>query len=225
MNSISWNLLHGVKTLYFPSASSEQFSTVRRGEPVQHMMWKPPSQMAEAEQKFFFLPFPIGENQAFTVLQNQDSNSLGTVSLKKKSKGNSISFGTEQSEKQRKRLRSLLGDLNQTKLEEIFWRLFLWDNFLVLLSMHNSKHSQGNWMLQMGSKQIVLTDTASTQVQTWAWRPFLPLQQGHRVCSSPRDLTALQKGDALVHCPEPPYWETKVKMGTFSEISARREQG
>lgn len=57
MNSISWNLLHADKTLCFPSASSEQFSTVRGEEPAQHMMWKPPSQMAEAEQKHFFLAF------------------------------------------------------------------------------------------------------------------------------------------------------------------------
>lgn len=53
MNSISWNLLYAVKTLYFPSTSSEKFSAVREEKPAWHMMWKLPSQMAEAKQKHF----------------------------------------------------------------------------------------------------------------------------------------------------------------------------
>lgn len=109
------------------------------------------------------------------------TNSLGTVSLKKRRKLNV--FGTEQSEKQ---FRSLLGDLNQTKLEETISCIFLWDNFLVLLSTQNSEHSQGNWMLQTGSKQIVPNDTVSTQIQRQdpLWRPFLPLQRGQCVLLS-----------------------------------------
>lgn len=137
-----------------------------------------------------------------------------------RSEGNSISFGTKQPEKERTRFRSLLGDLNQTKLEETIWCMFLWDNFLVLLSTHNSKHSQGNWMLQTGSKQIILSGTVSTQVQRQDpfWKPFLPLQRGHSVCSSARDPSASHKG-------EPPFWGVEVKMGSFSGISARGGQG
>lgn len=91
MNSISWNLLYAVKTLYFPSTSSEKFSAVREEKPAWHMMWKLPSQMAEAKQKhFFFLggAFLNGEYQAFIPPHNHDSNLLGTVSLKKRRKRN-----------------------------------------------------------------------------------------------------------------------------------------
>lgn len=56
------------------------------------MMWKLPSQMAEAKQKHFFLggggAFLNGEYQAFIPPHNHDSNSLGTVSLKKRRKRN-----------------------------------------------------------------------------------------------------------------------------------------
>lgn len=82
------------------------------------MMWKPPCQMAEAEQKHFLGPFSNGENQAFIPLHNQDCNSLGTVSLKKRRKLN-LSWNWSSQKKRRTCFRSCqLGDLNQTKLEE-----------------------------------------------------------------------------------------------------------
>lgn len=72
-------------------------------------------------------------------------------------------------------------------------------------------------MLQTGSKQIVPNDTVSTQVQRQdpLWRPFLPLQQGHSVCSSARDLTASQKDVAPCPPPGAPILRDGGKNGQF----------
>lgn len=52
------------------------FSSQRRKSSLTHM-WKPPSQMAEAEQKNVFGSFSDGGNHTFIPLHNQDSNSPG----------------------------------------------------------------------------------------------------------------------------------------------------
>lgn len=165
-----------------------------------------PAKWLRLSRSIFLGPFSNGENQAFIPLRNQDCNSLGTVSLKKRRKLN-LSWNRSSQKKRRTCFRSCqLGDLNQTKLEETAWCMFLWDNFLVLLSTHNSQH---NWMLQTGSEQIVLNDTVSTQVQRQdpLWWPFLPSQRGHSACSSARDRTASQRGDAPCLLPRAPRFE------------------
>lgn len=136
------------------------------------------------------------------------TNSLGTVSLKKQKKLN-LSWKRSSQKKQRTCFRSCqLGDLNQTKLEKTTWCMFLWDNFLVLLSTHNSEHSQGNRnrMLQTSSKQIVLNDSVYSGTKT---RPTLEalLAIAARTGSSARDLTASQKGDAPCPLPRAPSFE------------------
>lgn len=67
------------------------FCSQRRKSSLTHM-WKPPSQMAEAEQKNVFGPFSNWENHAFIPLHNQESNSLGEQSHWRR-EGNSISLG------------------------------------------------------------------------------------------------------------------------------------
>ena len=93
MNSISWNLLCAVKSLYFPSTSSEQFfcSQRRKTSLTRDVENSQPNGWSWAEA-FFWGSFSNGENQALIPLHKKDSNSLGTASLVR-SEGNSISLG------------------------------------------------------------------------------------------------------------------------------------
>lgn len=118
------------------------------------------------------------------------------------SEGNSIYYGSEQLEKWRSCFRSCLIRVSNQIREDCLMHIFV-RFFFLLLSAHNSKHNQGIWVLQSSSKQIVLNDRVSTQAQSQdpLWRPFLPLQRGHSMGSSARDLIASQKGDAP--CPPP----------------------